>query len=153
MVNMDGTALYEAVASVFIAQMNGLEMDAGTVVTISLTATLASVGAATIPSAGLVTMLIVLTAVGLPASDVTLIIAVDWLLDRFRTSVNVIGDGIGCGFVEAMVEKRFRNSKVIAPTDCWAIGGGENKNNKEDKLNNVFTKVELWPSTRENGGN
>nr|CAD2145775.1 unnamed protein product [Meloidogyne enterolobii] len=154
MVNMDGTALYEAVASVFIAQMNGLEMDAGTVVTIALTATLASVGAATIPSAGLVTMLIVLTAVGLPASDVTLIIAVDWLLDRFRTSVNVIGDGIGCGFVEAMVEKRFRNSKIIAPTDCWAIGGGENtKNNKEDKLNNVFTKVELWPSTRENGGN
>ena len=80
MVNMDGTALYEAVASVFIAQINGLPMTPGTVLTMAFTATLASVGAASIPSAGLVTMLIVLTAVGLPASDVTLIIAVDWLL-------------------------------------------------------------------------
>uniref|UniRef100_A0A1I8BEE6 Amino acid transporter n=1 Tax=Meloidogyne hapla TaxID=6305 RepID=A0A1I8BEE6_MELHA len=138
MVNMDGTALYEAVASVFIAQMNGLEMNPGTVVTIALTATLASMGAASIPSAGLVTMLIVLTAVGLPASDVTLIIAVDWLLDRLRTSVNVIGDGIGCGFVEAMVEKRFKSSKTITPTDCWAIGGEKKvrvkMNGKSEKI-------------------
>ncbi|KAI1717413.1 sodium:dicarboxylate symporter family domain-containing protein [Ditylenchus destructor] len=115
MVNMDGTALYEAVASVFIAQMNGLEMGIGTILTISITATLASIGAASIPSAGLVTMLIVLTAVGLPANDVTVIIAVDWLLDRLRTAVNVMGDGFGCGFVQAMIERRH-DGKVI-PTD------------------------------------
>ncbi|CAI4221303.1 unnamed protein product [Auanema sp. JU1783] len=99
MINMDGTALYEAVASIFIAQMNGMDLSMGQIVTVSITATLASIGAASIPSAGLVTMLIVLTALGLPASDVSLIIAVDWFLDRLRTTVNVIGDAFGCGFV------------------------------------------------------
>ncbi|KFQ30303.1 Excitatory amino acid transporter 3, partial [Merops nubicus] len=79
-INMDGTALYEAVAAVFIAQLNDLELDIGQIVTISVTATAASIGAAGVPQAGLVTMVIVLSAVGLPAEDVTLIIAVDWLL-------------------------------------------------------------------------
>uniref|UniRef100_A0A1I7YQX8 Amino acid transporter n=1 Tax=Steinernema glaseri TaxID=37863 RepID=A0A1I7YQX8_9BILA len=104
-INMDGTALYEAVASVFIAQINGIELSFGQVVTVSLTATLASIGAASIPSAGLVTMLIVLTAVGLPTSDISLIIAVDWLLDRLRTCVNVLGDGFGCGCVHELCRK------------------------------------------------
>ncbi|KFQ24478.1 Excitatory amino acid transporter 2, partial [Merops nubicus] len=79
-INMDGTALYEAVAAIFIAQMNGIELDGGQIVTVSLTATLASVGAASIPSAGLVTMLLILTAVGLPTQDISLLVAVDWLL-------------------------------------------------------------------------
>ncbi|CAD6195333.1 unnamed protein product [Caenorhabditis auriculariae] len=96
---MDGTALYEATASIFIAQMNGMDLSIGQIITVSITATLASIGAASIPSAGLVTMLIVLSALGLPASDISLIIAVDWFLDRLRTSVNVIGDAFGCGFV------------------------------------------------------
>uniref|UniRef100_A0A671MD59 Amino acid transporter n=1 Tax=Sinocyclocheilus anshuiensis TaxID=1608454 RepID=A0A671MD59_9TELE len=91
-INMDGTALYEAVAAIFIAQMNGIELDPGQIVTVSLTATLASVGAASIPSAGLVTMLLILTAVGLPTQDISLLVAVDWLLDRFRTSVNVVDE-------------------------------------------------------------
>uniref|UniRef100_A0A8D0VYS6 Amino acid transporter n=1 Tax=Sus scrofa TaxID=9823 RepID=A0A8D0VYS6_PIG len=69
-INMDGTALYEAVAAIFIAQMNGVVLDGGQIVTVSLTATLASVGAASIPSAGLVTMLLILTAVGLPTEDI-----------------------------------------------------------------------------------
>ncbi|XP_048828078.1 excitatory amino acid transporter 2-like [Brienomyrus brachyistius] len=98
-INMDGTALYEAVAAIFIAQMNGINLDAGQIVTVSLTATLASVGAASIPSAGLVTMLLILTAVGLPTQDISLLVAVDWLLDRFRTSVNVVGDSFGAGIV------------------------------------------------------
>ncbi|KAI2662158.1 Excitatory amino acid transporter 3 [Labeo rohita] len=67
-INMDGTALYEAVASIFIAQLNNLDLDAGQIVTISITATVASIGAAGVPNAGLVTMVIVLTAVGLPAN-------------------------------------------------------------------------------------
>uniref|UniRef100_UPI00398ED94A excitatory amino acid transporter 2-like n=1 Tax=Pristiophorus japonicus TaxID=55135 RepID=UPI00398ED94A len=98
-INMDGTALYEAVAAIFIAQMNGIVLDPGQIVTVSLTATLASVGAASIPSAGLVTMLLILTSVGLPTQDVSLLIAVDWLLDRMRTSVNVVGDSFGAGIV------------------------------------------------------
>ncbi|KAG7233139.1 hypothetical protein INR49_007419 [Caranx melampygus] len=65
-----------------------------------MTATLASVGAASIPSAGLVTMLLILTAVGLPTQDISLLIAVDWLLDRMRTSINVVGDSFGAGIVD-----------------------------------------------------
>ncbi|XP_011476097.1 excitatory amino acid transporter 2 isoform X1 [Oryzias latipes] len=98
-INMDGTALYEAVAAIFIAQMNDINLDSGQIVTVSMTATLASVGAASIPSAGLVTMLLILTAVGLPTQDISLLIAVDWLLDRMRTSINVVGDSFGAGIV------------------------------------------------------
>ncbi|XP_013777991.1 excitatory amino acid transporter-like isoform X1 [Limulus polyphemus] len=98
-VNMDGTALYEAVAAIFIAQMNGINLSAGQVIAVSLTATAASVGAASVPSAGLVTMLLVLSAVGLPTKDITMIVAVDWLLDRLRTSINVLGDAFGAGIV------------------------------------------------------
>lgn len=98
-VNMDGTALYEAVAAIFIAQMNGIELSPGEVIAVSLTATAASIGAASVPSAGLVTMLLVLTAVGLPTQDISMIVAVDWLLDRIRTSINVLGDAFGAGIV------------------------------------------------------
>jgi solute carrier family 1 (high affinity glutamate transporter) protein 2 len=96
-VNMDGTALYEAVAAIFIAQVNGIEFDFSKVVVVSLTATAASIGAASVPGAGLVTMILVLTAVGLPVNDISLVIAVDWFLDRIRTSINVLGDAFGAG--------------------------------------------------------
>ncbi|NWZ64840.1 EAA3 protein, partial [Acrocephalus arundinaceus] len=113
-INMDGTALYEAVAAVFIAQLNDLELDIGQIVTISVTATAASIGAAGVPQAGLVTMVIVLSAVGLPAEDVTLIIAVDWLLDRFRTMVNVLGDAFGTGVVEKLSKKELEQMDVTS---------------------------------------
>ncbi|XP_012940306.1 excitatory amino acid transporter 1 [Aplysia californica] len=96
---MDGTALYEAVAALFIAQVNNRDMNFGQIITISITATAASVGAAGVPQAGLVTMVIVLAAVGLPVDDVTLILVVDWFLDRFRTMTNVMGDSLGAGIV------------------------------------------------------
>ncbi|XP_074855041.1 excitatory amino acid transporter 2 [Carettochelys insculpta] len=108
-INMDGTALYEAVAAIFIAQMNGIVLDGGQIVTVSLTATLASVGAASIPSAGLVTMLLILTAVGLPTQDISLLVAVDWLLDRMRTSVNVVGDSFGAGIVYHLSKAELDN--------------------------------------------
>lgn len=98
-INMDGTALYEAVAALFIAQVRNMSMSVGQVIAISITATAASIGAAGIPQAGLVTMVMVLDTVGLPAEDVTIILAVDWLLDRFRTAINVLGDSIGAGLV------------------------------------------------------
>lgn len=106
-INMDGTALYEAVSAIFIAQLRGIPLDAGQVVTISITATAASIGAAGIPSAGLVTMVMVLQTVGLPTSDIGLLLAIDWLLDRFRTTMNVFGDAIGAGIVYHLSKKQL----------------------------------------------
>lgn len=99
-VNMDGTALYEAVAAIFIAQAIGFDLSLSQQVIIAVTATLAAIGAAGIPEAGLITMMIVLNAVGLPTEYVALILTVDWLLDRFRTAANTFGDCIGAAVVE-----------------------------------------------------
>ena len=99
-VNMDGTALYEAVAVMFIAQAYGIYMTPTDQVVIFITATLAAIGAAGIPEAGLVTMVIVLTAVGLPMEGIGLLLAVDWFLDRLRTTVNVWGDSVGSTVIE-----------------------------------------------------
>lgn len=98
-VNMNGTALYEAAAALFIAQAYGIELGLGAQAVVFITATLAAIGAAGIPEAGLVTMVIVLTAVGLPIEGVGLLLTVDWFLDRFRTAVNVWGDAVGAAVV------------------------------------------------------
>jgi len=109
-INMDGTALYEAVAAIFIAQFLGFDLSLGQQAIVAMTATLAAIGAAGIPEAGLVTMLIVLNAVGLPVQYQALIIPVDWLLDRFRTAVNVFGDTC----VTAIVDPIFPQEMLIA---------------------------------------
>jgi solute carrier family 1 (neuronal/epithelial high affinity glutamate transporter), member 1 len=103
-INMDGTALYESVAAIFIAQAYGIPLSFGDVVLIFITATLASIGAAGIPQAGLFTMIIVLTAVDLPLEGVGLLLAVDWLLDRFRTAVNVWGDSVGVAYIDRVTD-------------------------------------------------
>ncbi|CAL8297620.1 unnamed protein product [Arctogadus glacialis] len=119
-INMDGTALYEAVAAIFIAQVNEYELDFGQLVTISITATAASIGAAGIPQAGLVTMVIVLTSVGLPPADITLIVAIDWVLDRFRTMINVLGDALAAGIMAHLCKKDFEKAAVAAAAAATA---------------------------------
>lgn len=91
-INMDGTSLYQAVAAVFIAQAFGIELDMGQQLIIVLTATLASIGAAAVPGAGMVMLVIVLGAIGVPSEGLALIFGVDRLLDMLRTVVNVTGD-------------------------------------------------------------
>jgi len=99
-VNMDGTALYEAVAVIFICQAYGIELGFAQFVIVWLTATLAAIGAAAIPEAGLVTMVMVLTAVGAPIEGIALLLSIDWFLDRCRTTVNVWGDTIGTAVID-----------------------------------------------------
>ena len=100
-INMDGTALYEVVAVLFIAQATNYDLTFAQQIIVAFTALIASVGAAGIPHAGLVMMAIVLQAVGLPLEAQGVIIAVDRVLDMCRTSVNVWSDSCGCVVVEA----------------------------------------------------
>jgi Na+/H+-dicarboxylate symporter len=100
-INMDGTALYEAVAVLFIAQVYGIDLTVAQQGLVALTALLASIGAAGIPHAGMVMMVVVLNAVGLPTSAVALILAVDRILDMCRTAVNVWSDSIAAAVVDA----------------------------------------------------
>lgn len=100
---MDGTALYEAVAAMFIASLYGIELSIGEQIIIFFTASLAAVGAAGIPSAGLVTMTLVFTAVGIPLEGIAIILAVDRFLDMLRTATNVWGDLIGAKIISRFV--------------------------------------------------
>lgn len=104
-VNMDGTALYEACAVLFIAQAYGLDLGLAQQALVFVTATLAAIGAAGIPEAGLVTMVIVLKAVGLPLEGIGLLLAVDWFLDRFRTATNVWGDAVGAALLHRLIHR------------------------------------------------
>lgn len=120
-INMDGTALYEAVAAIFIAQVRKVSLSFGQLVAVSITATAASIGAAGIPQAGLVTMVMVLDTVRLPANDVFLIVAVDWLLDRCRTTVNVVGDSLGAGIVNYL----SKNELATLPHNAQPQNGAD----------------------------
>jgi Na+/H+-dicarboxylate symporter len=126
-INMDGTALYEAVAVLFIAQVHGVQLGAVGTAIVALTATLAAVGAPAIPSAGLVTMLMVLSAVGMDeyAPDIAVLLACDWLLDRCRSVVNVVGDVACCVLVHKMTEREAaREEAEQAATRRLDDGGG-----------------------------
>ena len=110
-VNMDGTALYECVAAIFIAQVYGIELSLMQQLLIVVTALLASIGAAGIPMAGLVMITVVLTAVGLPLEGIGLILAVDRVLDMTRTAVNVWSDSCGAVTI-ARSEKEETNVAI-----------------------------------------
>jgi len=104
-VNMDGTAMYEAIAAIFIAQMIGMPLGITEQIIIFVTATLAAIGAAGIPEAGLVTMVMVLQSVGLPLEGIGMLLSIDWFLDRCRTTINVWGDSIGAAVVDQLEEQ------------------------------------------------
>jgi len=103
-INMDGTALYEAVAALFIAQAYGMDLSLGQQMLVLVTAAMAAIGAAGIPEAGLVTMVIVLEVVGLPLEGIGLLLAIDWFLDRCRTTINVFGDTVGAAIIGRRTE-------------------------------------------------
>lgn len=103
--NMDGTALYEAVAALFIANLVGIELSFSQQLIVFVTAMLAAIGAPGIPSAGMVTMVVVLQSVGLPVEAIAILLPVDRILDTFRTAVNVEGDMVGSLVVQHWINK------------------------------------------------
>jgi Na+/H+-dicarboxylate symporter len=98
-INMDGTSLYQGVAAVFIAQALGFDLSISQQLMIVLTATLASIGTAGVPGAGIIMLIIVLESIGVPSAGIALILAPDRILDMFRTIVNVTGDAMVCTVV------------------------------------------------------
>uniref|UniRef100_A0A8C3AFS0 Amino acid transporter n=1 Tax=Cyclopterus lumpus TaxID=8103 RepID=A0A8C3AFS0_CYCLU len=108
--NMDGAALYEAVAALFIAQINNMDFNLGQIIVLSLIVTVASTGAAGIPQAGMVSMILVLDSAGLPTEDISLLMIVDWILDRLRTTTNVLGDCVGVSVVQHLSTKELQHS-------------------------------------------
>ncbi|KAL3067860.1 hypothetical protein niasHS_016826 [Heterodera schachtii] len=139
-INMDGSAMYEAVATVFIAQMVGRTLNIGQVVVISLTSTLASIGAASIPSGALVAMVMILTAVDLPIEFITLILAVDWFLDRFRTSINVLGDAYGAAIVHHHCREHLSPAAAERPMNGFVVTNNELKPlHKNDGIDQMIT--------------
>ncbi|MDD4149049.1 MAG: dicarboxylate/amino acid:cation symporter [Bacteroidales bacterium] len=105
-INMDGTSLYQAVAAVFIAQVFGIDLSFNDMLTIVLTATLASIGSAAVPGAGMIMLLIVLASVNIPAEGLALIFAIDRPLDMLRTTVNVTGDSLISVIINKFVSKQ-----------------------------------------------
>jgi Na+/H+-dicarboxylate symporter len=109
--NNDGTALYEAMSALFVAQLLGIQLSLGDQLLVVLTSIVASVGAAGIPEAGLVTMTLVLTAVKLPLDYIPLLFTVDWFLDRSRTTINVLGDvNVAC-----LLDGKVKQESLVEP--------------------------------------
>lgn len=124
-INMDGTALYQGVATVFIAQVYGIDLGFNELLTVVLTATLASIGAAGVPSAGIITLILVLQSVGLAgqaAAGIALILGVDRILDMMRTAVNVVGDLSAAAFVARSEGETLMPHPVDHPVAIAPVG-------------------------------
>nr|XP_039251472.1 excitatory amino acid transporter-like isoform X1 [Styela clava] len=132
-INMDGAALHEAVAAITVAQMYDIPLSFGQIIVVSITATLASIGAASVPSAGLIALLLVLEAVGLPTEAVAIFWSIDWFLDRLRTPVNVFGDCVGAAIVYYKNIKQLhklngiRDAHSNGPTELSPLQNGRVK--------------------------
>jgi Na+/H+-dicarboxylate symporter len=107
-INMDGTCLYQSVATIFIAQAFGIPLDITTQLAIIFTATMASIGSAAVPGAGMIMLVLVLQSAGLPVQGISLILAVDRILDMFRTVVNVTSDSV----VATILDRKFGKTGV-----------------------------------------
>ena len=132
-VNMDGTALYQGVAAIFIAQVFGIDLSLGEQLGIIFAATAASVGAAGVPGAGMITLTAVLTASGIPAVGVALILGADRILDMFRTAVNVTGD---LAVTAVMAVSEGENLSLLSRNDDKATPsrGFERRLDKSEKV-------------------
>ena len=118
-INMDGTAIMQGVATVFIAQVYGVELTMAALMTVVVTATLASIGTAAVPGVGLITLSLVLQQAGLPVEGIALIIGVDRLLDMVRTAVNVTGD-VAVSVIVANSERQFDESVYLSSESLQA---------------------------------
>jgi Na+/H+-dicarboxylate symporter len=108
-VNMDGTAIYYPIAVIFCANIQGIFLSFGEQVTVAIVSAFVSIGAAPIPSAGLVYLILIMSAVSVPITDaISFVMAVDWLLDRFQTCCNITGDSFGAGVLD---QKRMENEE------------------------------------------
>ncbi|XP_059055576.1 excitatory amino acid transporter isoform X2 [Achroia grisella] len=113
-INMDGTALFLSVASIFVCQMNSIHLGFAQLATIFLTSTAASVSSASVPSAAMVLLLVVLAAVDAPTHDVSLLFAVDWLVDRIRTTNNMLGDCYAAAVVEHLSKNELMACDAVS---------------------------------------
>ncbi|XP_018303568.1 excitatory amino acid transporter 3 [Mycetomoellerius zeteki] len=111
-INMDGIALYETIGAIFIIQLRGLQFSLLKIIIISITCTVSCVGAAGIPSGGYMMLIMVLNSIGVPIEDVSLIIAVDWFIDRFRTTINIIGDALGASIISRFCKKYLEEEQL-----------------------------------------
>jgi len=133
--NMDGLALSRVVVTIFVAQLNDIYLSPGRIVVVCLISIAVSIGAAGIPGGG-VMIIIVLQAVNLPLHDFGVIIAVEWLLDRFITTVNVLGDAMGTGIVEHLSRDDLKKS---TEDDDAAVLKPPRKLENEAELEHLFT--------------
>ncbi|KAM4730173.1 excitatory amino acid transporter 3-like [Anableps anableps] len=124
-INMNGTALYEVIAAIFVAQLNEIYLDVSQIIAIGLTVAIATAGTAGIPSTGAITTLLILSAVGLPAKDAAILALMEWLLDHFNTVANVLGNCFGVALIsyhcrkdlEEMDRARLRAHQVRSSSD------------------------------------
>ncbi|KAI8422792.1 hypothetical protein MSG28_006537 [Choristoneura fumiferana] len=138
-INMDGTALFLATASVFVCQMNNIDLGFAQLATIFLTSTAASVSSASVPSAAMVLLLVVLAAVDAPAHDVSLLFAVDWLVDRIRTTNNMLGDCYTAAVVEHLSKKELMACDAVT-TEPVANGLIPTPNTEDERIGTPVKK-------------
>ena len=112
-INMDGTAIYQGVCAVFIATAYGVSLSLGDMVTIVLTATLASIGTAGVPGAGMVMLAMVLQSVGLPIEGIALVAGIDRVFDMGRTTVNITGDAACALIVSKMEDRKEARTRAV----------------------------------------
>ncbi|XP_050094164.1 excitatory amino acid transporter [Anopheles aquasalis] len=148
-INMDGTALFIAVASIFVAQMSNMVLNAGQIVTVILTSTAASMSSASIPSAALVLLLIALSAIDAPIANATILFAVDWFVDRIRTTNNLLGDCYAAAIVEYLsrhelqasdIDAYYKDDDVTSDDQCDPEANGKRKSSFP---NSVILNVEV----------